>query len=420
MLYRTPLQVDNRLSRRSWIEQGIATAVTELVVLSTCNRMEFYAAVADAGDGSRDQLTHLVRHLFGEEADGLEDHFFFYEDTDVVGHLATVAAGLDSQVLGESQILGQVSTAFNEALAVRLAGTFLSPLFRMAIRTGKRARTETDISKNPASISSVALALAEEAAGPLQERQILLLGAGAMGRLSMKALHARGIEQIAVANRSHERAALLVGEKPYPIYALNQLDMALVNADIIISATGSSEPVINAENVRSAQLQRAGKAQIFVDIAVPRDIAADVRALAGVRVFDIDDLQGTLDRAQALRQREVPQVRSIIDEEMDALAGELRQLAVKPLIVGLRRKAEVIRQQALARSLRHIGDLDPETLRHVQHLSRALVNQLLHDPTVRLKSEASNGHSAEYAAIFRALFALEEEEELLPHVRHDD
>lgn len=408
--HTAPVALRERLSCA--LPAGHATAIgdrfpglEEVAVLNTCNRIEIYAAVAEDVDAEG----LLVDYLLAEhpvDIRAFRPYLYFMEGEEVIRHLTAVAAGLDSRVLGEPQILGQVTEAYVQAVEVHTAGPLLDLLFRSAIRAGKRARRETAISSNPATISSVAIALAQDVAGDLRRRRILIVGAGAMAELALDALRKRGLTRVAIANRSRRHAELLAGGLDGPIYGLDELPAALAEADVVISAATAPEPLITAPLVAAA---RDGERRlVLVDIAVPRNVEEAVRALPGVHLFNVDDLREGLDAALEARQHAVPQVEAIIAEELERLDQELRRLAVRPLIADFRQRAEAIRRQELARTLRFLGeDLDPETLKHVEHLSRSLVNKLLHEPTLRLREKATNGEAKHYETTVRDLFALD-------------
>jgi len=312
-------------------------------------------------------------------------------------------------VLGEPQILGQVTTAYMSAVEAKTIGPVLTELFRAAIRSGKRARTETSISHNPMSTSTMAIAQAQNLVGDLSQHNCLIIGLGEMGRLAFKRLQARGVKHISLVNRTYERAAGLARQNGYRAYRWQDLPAALANADIVISATGAAQTIISAENIRAGMVERPQRPLILLDIAVPRDIAPDVAQIPSVTLWDADQLKGSLDEALAARRQEVPKVEQIIAEENEALMAQLRVLTVKPVIVNLREKAENIRQHELERMLNHLGDVDAETLQQLQFFSRSLVNKLLHDPTIRLKIRASHDEANTYAAAISDLFDLDEQ-----------
>lgn len=386
---------------------GRFAAIQEIAILSTCNRMELYAVVDGAFAAPRNLLGEMLQAIHQIDLDPFAEHIYFYEGEAAIHHLFNVAAGLDSLVLGEPQILGQVNDAYQAAVEAHTLGPRLNAIFQAAIRAGKRARTETAISSNPASISSVAISLAQEVLGDLTARRALVVGLGEMGQLALKSLRHRGVDDVSVANRTVSRAETAVSGGDGVAYSLDQLPAALSQMDVVITATASPQPIISAAMVAGVTAGREERPFVLIDIAVPRDVDPAARNVPGVHLFDVDDLQGTLDSALAARRREVPRVETIIHQEISCLRAELQELAIKPLIVDLRRKAEAIRQRELKRTMRYLDDVDPETMEHIQHLSRSLVNKLLHDPTIRLKAKASNGHAANYAAAVRDLFALE-------------
>ena len=390
--------------------EGNSLPINELVILSTCNRMEIYAVIAAKTADPRHFLTQYLSEIRGIPAHEIADHLYFYAGKTAVNHLCRVAAGLESLVLGEPQILGQVTDAYTAAVAAHTAGAVLSRVFETAMRSGKRGRTETAISSNPASISSVAIALAQRVVGDLSNQNVLIIGVGAMAELALKALQARGVQHVAIANRSCTRAEAIAAEWGGEAYGLDRLGEALQAADVVISATGAPHLILDANMVGATMERRNGRELVLIDIAVPRDIDPQAKYLPGVHLFDVDGLQDNLDKALAARRAEIPQVETIIVREMETLAAQLRQLTVTPFISDLRQKAETIRRRELERTLRHLGDLDEQTLDSIQHLSRSLVNKLLHEPTIRIKEQACNGNgrSPEYVAAARYLFGLEE------------
>ena len=385
--------------------------ISELVILATCNRLEMYAGVRDAWRSSAGAdpfhaLLDLLVDARGISPSELESHLYRYTRIEAVRHLCRVAAGLDSMILGEPQILGQVTGAYEAALRHRAAGAILSTLFQTAIRAGKRARTETAISRNPASASSVAIRLAEQAVGSLAYRNVLVIGAGEMGELAVEALCARGVRHITVANRTQPRAAELANRWGGQAVSFEQLAEALMQSDIVIASTGAPHTIISPALACDVMARRPSRPLIFIDIAVPRDVDPAVKDIPGVQVFDIDDLHARLEGSIAERQNEIPRVEAIVDREVAGFETWLRGVEVMPIIADLRQKAEAIRQRELERTLRYLPDLDPQTREHIQHLSHSLVNKLLHEPTLRLRAEAGNGHAAEYAEAVRHLFGL--------------
>lgn len=379
------------------------TAVLELAVLATCNRVELYAVIQPHVPAPKLLLLNLLAQANQVDPAEFMEYVYFMTGDTAVNHLLRVAAGLESLVLGEPQILGQVTNAYMTAVNQHTIGPVINALFKTAIRAGKRARAETTISSNPASVSSVAIALAQQTLGPLDHRQILVIGAGQMGRLALKALRQRGLGHIAVANRTVARAQALTAAWGGAAYGLDELPAAIANADVVITAVSSSQPLID-----SSTIAPRARPLVIVDIAVPRNVDTAVATLPHVRLYDVDDLQATLDESLAARQAEIPRVDQIITEETGLFATQLGELAVKPLIRDMRRKAEQIRETELERTMRHLGDLDAQTAAHIKHLSQSIVNKLLHEPTLLLKQKASNNQADAYATAVRELFGLPE------------
>ncbi|MBI3959224.1 MAG: glutamyl-tRNA reductase [Chloroflexi bacterium] len=400
-----PVEVRERLA--CTLDQLLSAGAPsgEVALLSTCNRLELYVCSPSNPAAVQAEVTALLSGATGVGAEELSGHLYLHAGWDAATHLLRVATGLDSLVLGEPQILGQVTDAFMQATDAGSLGHCLTTLFRAAIRAGKRARNETAISANPASVSSVALALAQQHAGDLTRRRVLVIGAGEMGRLTLKALHHRGVTGVEVVNRTFARAESAAAAFGGCAFPLDRLDERLALADVVIAATGAPQPLLTEQLVAQAMAQRPQRPLLLVDLAVPRDIEPAVGDLPGVRLFDVDDLRGSLDEALAAREGEVPLVEAIIAEEVVGLQSAYREMSVRPLIVDLRRKAEGIRQREMERTLRNLGAIDDATLGHIQKLSQALVNQLLHDPTVYLKEKAAAGEAGD-VEMAREMFGL--------------
>lgn len=387
-------------------------AITEIVMLATCNRIELYASVEDGTVDARRLLIDYLGEHHSDTVSDLHDHFTYWRGHQAAEHLVRVACGLESQILGEPQILGQVTSAYMDATEAHTIGPALTTLFRGAIRAGKRARAKTSISSNPASIASVSINLADQLVGPLREREVLVVGLGEMGQLAISALRKRGVTGIALANRTLDRAVRQARGWNGAAYSLDRLADAISRVDVVITATAAQGVIIDRELVLEALQWRFDRELVIIDIALPRDVAPDVHTIPGVHLFNMDDLRQSLDRAIEARRREIPRVEAVIVQEMELLTREFRELAVKPVIVDLRQKAEAIRQHELQRTLRFLGeDVDAQTLKQVQHLSRSLVNKLLHEPTVRLRQKASDGQVDPYAAAVCELFDLDVESE---------
>jgi glutamyl-tRNA reductase len=380
----------------------------ELVLLSTCNRLELYLIHPAEPSDARAAAIALLSDCEEGDLAGFEPYFYTLTGRAVIDHLCCVAAGLESQVLGEAQILGQVVEAYSVGLAAGAIGPYLSALFQTAIRAGKRTRAETAIGRNPVSLSSAAIAAAHQIFPDLRHRSVLVVGAGEMAQLAVKSLLARGVRQIAIANRTLERARLLAASVAGRAFTLDQLPHVLSQVDVVISATGAPHTVIDRAVLEATALS-SDRRLLFIDIALPRDVDPQVRQLPGVRVMDMDDLKRQVDQSLELRQAEKPRVLAIIAEEKCFFESRLRHLDVKPVITDLRQKAEAIRQKELDRAIRRLGPLDDDAARQLDRFSRSLVNKLLHDPTVRLRDKAGREQDMTgYVQTVRDLFGLEE------------
>ena len=381
-------------------------AVLEHAVLQTCYRVELYARLISGVDDARDELVDALSYAHDVSRELLLDHLYVHSGEDVARHLGRVAAGLDSLVLGEAEILGQVGEAYESGEAAGTVGPGLRLLFRSAISSGRRARSETAIGANPATASSMALALAESALGELRDRHVLVIGAGRIGLQTLKAAEGRGIANVAIANRTKERALEVAGPFDATAHGLDELESALAAADVAITATSSETPVVSADVVRAAMEQREERPLVLVDLAVPADVERDAGDVPGARLFDVDDLRAGLDGAMAARLREVPAVEAVVEEEVVEFGRRYRELEVEPLLSELRKQAESIRARELARALDDLGELDPAVSARIEHLSRTLVKRLLHDPTVRARERAGKGNADEVADAVRDLFGL--------------
>ncbi len=388
-------------------EQAHLEHVREGVILSTCNRLEVYALV-DNPNIAQNAIIEFLSHSHDIPPKKFTDYLYIYHTEEAVSHLLRVASGLDSMVLGEPQILGQITTAYEAALSQRAAGTVLSNLFRTAIHTGKRARTETAISVNSSSISAVAAKLAEELLGDLSQRQILLVGAGEMGAIAVRALLKRGATDVVVANRTFKNAEQLAKAWDGKAVSFQKLPETVAEADIVITSTGAPHTIINREMLGSAIADRQNRALFIIDIAVPRDVDPDVRDLPGVHLSDIDDLQSQANENVRERENQIPLVEAIVNEESDKFMEWLLSLSAVSTITALRKKIEALRQSELKRLFNRM-DLDEREQELVATMSHRLVNKILHEPTVRLKKETSNGNGVVYTSAVRQLFLSESE-----------
>ncbi len=378
----------------------------ELVILSTCNRIELYAVCQEA---DFDKLENFLSAARSVSIDSLHTHLYRFEGAQAVHHLLQVAAGLDSLVLGEPQILGQVTHALELAHKQGTAGPLLDRLFRTAIHAGKRAHNETAIGRNPASVSSLAASLCEHAHPHLKMARVVVLGAGEMAELAVEALRKRGVEKIRVINRTPERARSLAERWGAETSTFESLPEALCEADILIASTGAPRTLIHTGMVAAAMRTRPRRPLVLVDIAVPRDVDPAVADLPRVRLFDIDSLNARLEQSLATRAAEVPRVQAILAEEQAGFMDFMTSLNVLPLISDLHQQAESIRQMELAKTLRRLPDLTDAERTRIDALTQALVKKLLESPTRHLRNEATSPRAAEYATFARTLFGLEQQ-----------
>ena len=383
--------------------------VTEAVVLSTCNRTEVYATAeryhGAMGDvrNSLSEITHVAPETFA-------DHLYAYHDTAAVAHLFSVAAGLDSAVIGESEILGQVRQAWEAATAEGAAGPGLHMLFRHALEVGKRSRTETGIGRATTSVSSAAVALAAERLGTLDGKRVLVLGAGEMGEGMAVALAAAGVAEVLVANRTPERAQALaervtssergVISRAVPLF---ELPDALVGVDVLLTSTGATSVMVEHGDVERVVAARAGRELLIVDVAVPRDVDPAAASLPGVTLLDMDDLRAFADAGLTLRRREATRARDIVDEEVARYRDASTARQVAPVVSSLRARAEVLRAAEVERLGRKLGAEERAAL---DTLSKGIVAKLLHEPSVRLKDAAGTARGERLAEALRELFDL--------------
>ncbi len=387
--------------------QNIRPRITENIILSTCNRLEVYAVTTgEAADGWQ-LIVQFLSGLQGIPLDELQPHLYFMEGQDAVIQLMRVAAGLDSMILGEPQILGQVSSAWTEAHSANTTGPILSHLFDGASHAGKRARTETEIGRHTTSISHAAARLIADKVDDLTQSHIAIIGAGEMAVLAAQALQAKGARQLSFLNRTYSRAEAIASQ--FECQALNwyHLPEVLATTDVVITATGAPHIVLHERDVRPILAERAGRPLLFVDIAVPRDVEESVGNLPNVQRYDIDQLQSTVEANLAQRQSAIPDVEKIIAKEAERFDLWLQGRQVLPVLVELRRRANNIADTELERYRSHLEDLTPENQEKVTRMVHRIVNKVLHEPTVRLKASAAEGNGVAYAHAIRELFALE-------------
>jgi glutamyl-tRNA reductase len=381
--------------------------VHEAVVVSTCNRVEVYTAVSRFHSAAGDVRRFLADQR-GLELGELAHHLYDYYEERAVQHLFAVAAGVDSMVVGEAQILGQVREAFQAAQTERSVGPVLSALFTRAIKVGRRARSETGIGAGLASTVTVGLRVATEQLGGLAGRRALLVGAGNLARLAGRALREAGAGELVVANRTAATGAMLARELGGRAVPLEQVADELAAADLAVAATAGSTPTVTAATVRAAIARRASPAGplVLLDLGVPRDVEPEARGVPGVVLADLDGLRAVLETDEGPR-REVERVRAMIVKETGAFMRGQREARLVPTIRALRARAEQARQQELARAATRLAGLDERQRAAVDAVTRGLVNKLLHDPMVRGKTLAARPDGDLYVAALRELYGLD-------------
>jgi glutamyl-tRNA reductase len=375
----------------------------EGAILSTCNRTEVYAVCPDA-QAAAPGLVELLASVRGLAPDDIQPYVYRHGQEAAVRHLFAVASGIDSMILGETEIMGQVRGALVAASEAGQVGKTLSRLFHHALRTGRRARVQTAISRHGLSVSYAAVQMARQVFGGLECCRVLVISAGEAGKLTAKTLKDSGAGEIGVANRTRERAAALAQELGGRVVGFEAVGEVLEDYDIVISATASPQYVLPAGTVARAMERRAGRPLCLVGIAVPRDIDPESRTVPNVYLYDIDDLEAVSLDNRAERQRAVVKVQAIIDEEVARFMAWLRGLEAVPSIKALRHKAEALRLRELERSMAKLRHLAPEDRARIDALTQAITRKLLHDPIVALKRE---GKSKGHIDAARELFALD-------------
>jgi glutamyl-tRNA reductase len=380
--------------------------LSEVVVVSTCMRTEIYA-VASRYHGAVGEIRKFLAAWSGEPLDEVAGALYEFYDETAVRHLFRVASGLDSSILGEGEVLGQVRDAWMVAQEEKASGTVMAILFRQAIETGKRVRSETAIARGTTSLSQAALALATERLGPLADKTALVIGAGEMGEAMAVALgDAHRVARLLVTNRTGSRAKELASRAGGRAVEWTDLPDALSEADVVLTSTGSSDVLFDADSFGPRVASRAGRPLLIIDIAVPRDIDPAVGTLPGVTLLDMDDLKSFAEAAMEERRRELPAAHAIVEEEVERHLAVAAQREVAPLVTSLRERAEAIRVAELARQDARLGSLDDRQRRAVDALTRGIVAKLLHEPTVNVKANAGSLEGDRLAAALQRLFDL--------------
>ncbi|NSW87289.1 MAG: glutamyl-tRNA reductase [Syntrophobacteraceae bacterium] len=381
--------------------------VSELVFLSTCNRVEFLFTCTQPVKAVQEVKALLRNHLGTMPSTRLDSYIYAHEDMDAVKHLFRVASSLDSMVIGEPQILGQLKTAYRQATEYRTVRVILNRLLHKTFSVAKRVRSETCIGSCAVSISYAAVELARKIFGELRDKRVLLIGAGEMAELAAEHLMTQGVRQMVVANRTLQRAVDLARRYNGETVPFDHILDTLKNMDIVLTSTGSTEPILTFMDVKSRMRERRNRPLFFIDIAVPRDVDPAVNQIDNVYLYDIDDLQGIIDLNMEERRKEAERAEHIIAEETIKFRNWMATLDVVPTIIALREKAERIRCNELQKTLSHLS-LEEKDRQAMEVLTQSIVKKLLHDPILFLKKKAARDTKDLYVDYTQQLFNLTE------------
>jgi len=379
--------------------------VSEAVLLSTCNRTEAYV-VAEKFHGAFADVRNFFAETSHVAPEDLSDHLYVHHDEEAVEHLFSVTAGVRSVVLGESEILGQTKVAWEQARLEGAAGPVLNLLFRHAVETGKRARTETSIGRHTASVSHAAVEMATDRLGSFAGRKALIVGAGGMAEGMAVSLAQAGLSEVLVANRTYERAVTLAERVSGTALALDQLSSALVDVDVLLTSTGATSVIVDHASIDDVLVARRGRPLLIVDVAVPRDVAPAVADLPGVTLLDMEDLSKFAARGIEARSLEVERVNEIIEEETKRFGDVRSAREMAPIISSLRGQIEAIRRSEIERASSQLDSLDDQQRATVEMVTKSLVAKLLHGPTISLKEAAGSPKGDRLADSLRDLFDL--------------
>ena len=382
-----------------------AGVASELMIVSTCNRVEVYGVAEAPGEARAAAFRALGAHRGVALAD-VEPYLVAAADGDAVRHAFRVAASLDSLVVGEAQILGQVKDAFELARACRTVGPVLNALMSQAFSVAKRVRTETEIGRLAVSVSSVAVELARKIFGSLEGKAVLLLGAGEMAELAARGLMDAGASPLYVANRTPARARDLAEALAGAAVAFADVPPVMADVDVVVACTASPEPLVRVDDARAAVQGRRTRPLFFIDLGVPRNVEAGVNDLDGVFCYDVDDLQQVVEANRREREREGQRAESLVEREVAKFLARLRDVEVVPTIVSLRERLEAIRRGELDKALARLPDATPETRQVLEALSQAIVNKVLHPPIEKLRDSSRAGHGRTWIEVVSEVFGL--------------
>lgn len=400
----------------SFLEQDLPRAMQSLqqnphiienIILSTCNRTEIYAVIDEQKSGLH-AIEDFLAHWFDLPKKVFENHLFTYQNDEMIEHLMQVSAGMDSMVLGETQILGQVRDSFLLAQTIQTTGPIFNRLFKQAITFSKKAHRTTNIASHAVSISYAAVELAKKIFGHLGEKQVSIIGAGEMGELALKNLQSHGTKNITVINRTFETAEKLALQFGGQAQSMQKLSRNLLETDIVISSTSALTPIIQQEMIRNVMAKRGNRPLFIIDIAVPRDVEHSVSALENVFLYDIDDLQGIVDANLAERKRAAVKIRRMIEAEVIIFNEWLSSLSVVPAIKAIKNKGVAIQQSTLESIFNKMPNLTEREQKVLTKHTASIVNQLLMEPIEHLKALASDSDRDQKLQFIGELFGVEE------------
>ena len=408
-----PLEIREKLSLSCWSnldpvsELMKVPEVKEAMYLSTCNRVEVLAHTTDR-EGALGNLKNFIFHHGNLPPEEMERCLYAYSDQDAIRHLFRVAASLDSLVMGEPQILGQVKDAYQRAVENNAAGMILNKVLHQTFRVAKRVRTETAIANNAVSVSYAAVELAKKIFGSLKGKTVLLIGAGEMSELAARHLINQGVGKFLIANRTYARALEMADNFQGTAIEFHELAEKLGETDIVISSTGATGYVITREMVAHALHRRKNRLLFLMDIAVPRDVDPEAGEIDNAFLYNIDDLQDVVDDNINSRRQEAEKAEAIIEEEVAKCQVWMNSLTIVPTIVSIREKVEGIIKAELEKSDAWMRSLGDEERNNVAMLANSIVNKIIHDPIISLKEECRNNGAASYLAAVRRLFKLDQ------------
>ena len=379
--------------------------ISESVILSTCNRIEVYA-YAEKFHGAYQDIRNFLSEISHVAPEDFSDHLIGLFGSEAIEHLFKVSSGIDSAVIGEHEILGQVRSAWEMAIEERSVGTVLNSLFKHSVEVGKRVRSETSISRNITSISQAAVAMANTHLDGLNGKRVLVVGAGEMGEGMARSLHDGGIAELRVANRTWDRAVETAERLNGRAVRLDELPQNLEEVDLLLTSTGATAAILEYGDLDEAARRRKGRELLIVDIAVPRDVDPAAGELDGVTLLDMDDLREFAEKGMRAREKEVSSVIDIVQEEVERFTNFFSARSVAPIVTELHARAEEIRDEELQKLRRRFPELTPEQLKAVEILSSSIANKLIHEPTIRLKDAAGTPKGERLAEALQDLFDL--------------